>query len=140
VSDVLVRHRISVPSCCCHTDAEKIKGNESFRLGENDAAMLCYSRSLALDGTMAAVWANRAMAYIRLELFDLAEMDCSVAIGIDSCYVKAHSRRGLVRFKRGKYSEVSDARPASWCLRSRDFCRRWQTFGRHCVSIRPTLS
>ena len=46
------------------------------------------------------------MAYIRLELFDLAEADSSVALLLDPRYVKAYSRRGLVRFKRGKYAEV----------------------------------
>ena len=88
------------------TDSEKVKGNESFRLGENEEAVLCYSRSLAYHDGTAAVWANRAMAYIRLELFDLAEMDCSMALSLDATYVKAYSRRGLVRFKRGKYLEV----------------------------------
>ncbi len=85
---------------------EKTKGNESFRLSENEEAVACYSRSLALDDSVAAVWANRAMAYIRMELFDLAEEDCSTALTLDGSYVKALSRRGLVRFKRGKYLEV----------------------------------
>jgi tetratricopeptide (TPR) repeat protein len=91
-------------------DLEKIKGNESFRLGENDSAVSCYSASLAMDDTVAAVWANRAMAYIRMELFDLAEQDCSMALQLDGTYIKALSRRGLVRFKRGKYAEVQCAK------------------------------
>lgn len=85
---------------------EKTKGNESFRIAENLEAVACYSRSLAYDPTSAVVWANRAMAYIRLELFDLAEADSSAALLLDPAYVKAYSRRGLVRFKRGKYAEV----------------------------------
>lgn len=89
------------------TGLEKTKGNESFRIAENQDAVACYSKSLALDPTSAVVWANRAMAYIRMELFDLAEADSSVALLLDPSYVKAYSRRGLVRFKRGKYAEVS---------------------------------
>jgi len=85
---------------------EKTKGNESFRISDNNDAVLCYSRSIAYDATSALVWANRAMAYIRLELYDLAEADSSVAIKLDSRYTKAYSRRGLVRFKRGKYADV----------------------------------
>lgn len=88
------------------TDLEKTKGNESFRIAENNDAVACYSISLALDARNAVVWANRAMAYIRLELFDLAEADSTVALHLDPTYVKAYSRRGLVRFKRGKYAEV----------------------------------
>lgn len=87
---------------------EKTKGNESFRIADNQDAVACYSKSLAYDPTSAVVWANRAMAYIRLELFDLAEADSSVALLLDPTYVKAYSRRGLVRFKRGKYAEVCD--------------------------------
>lgn len=86
---------------------EKTKGNESFRIADNQDAVACYSKSLAYDPGSAVVWANRAMAYIRLELFDLAEADSSLALTLDPQYVKAYSRRGLVRFKRGKYAEVS---------------------------------
>jgi tetratricopeptide (TPR) repeat protein len=98
---------------------EKIKGNESFRLGENENAVRCYSASLALDDSVAAVWANRAMAYIRMDLFDLAEQDCSMALELDGLYVKALSRRGLVRFKRGKYALVCYL---NICLLGCSFC------------------
>ncbi len=88
------------------TDQERIKGNESFRTGENESAVSCYSRSIAYHDSVAAVWANRAMGYIRLELFDLAEQDCSTALTLDPAYLKAWSRRGVVRFKRGLYALV----------------------------------
>lgn len=91
----------------CFIDQEKLKGNECFKMNENDKAVLHYSRSLAFDDSKAAIWANRAMTYIRLELFNYAEEDCSVALSLDATYVKALFRRGLVRFKMGKYAEVS---------------------------------
>lgn len=75
-------------------------------MADNSEAVACYSRSLALQPRNAVVWANRAMAYIRMELFDLAEADASVALSLDPTYVKAYSRRGLVRFKRGRYAQV----------------------------------
>jgi tetratricopeptide (TPR) repeat protein len=90
----------------CTQELEKTKGNESFRVAENQEAIAYYSRALAYHPRAAVVWANRAMAYIRLELFDLAEQDSSVALLLDPAYVKAYSRRGLVRFKRGKYALV----------------------------------
>ena len=37
----------------------------------------------------------------------LCLLDSSAALVLDDKYVKAYSRRGLVRFKRGKYMEVS---------------------------------
>eukprot|EP01038_Epipyxis_sp_PR26KG_P010457 gene10457-14045_t len=86
---------------------EKIKGNESFRTGDNDDAVTCYSKSIALDDSNAIVYANRAMAYIRKELYEWAEDDSSISIMIDPSYTKAYTRRGMVRFKRGKYFEAA---------------------------------
>lgn len=87
-------------------EAERRKGNESFRALDYDDALRCYSKSLAYDHNNAIVWANRAMAYIKKELFDLAEVDCNISLALDSSYMKALLRRGLVRFKLGKYREV----------------------------------
>ena len=85
---------------------EKIKGNECFKIGEMEEAFSCYSRSLALDATNAITYANRAMTSLRLSKLELAEDDCSRSISIDPNYVKAWSRRGSTRFKRGKYKEA----------------------------------
>ncbi len=57
------------------SDLERTKGNESFRNNEYEEAMRCYTKSLAFDHENAMAFANRAMAYIRLEIFDLAEED-----------------------------------------------------------------
>lgn len=48
-------------------EREKQKGNECFRTGENEQAYMYYSKSLAFDPANAIVYANRAMACIRLE-------------------------------------------------------------------------
>ena len=85
---------------------EKIKGNECFKIGEMEEAFACYSRSLALDATNAITYANRAMTSLRLNKLELAEDDCSRSISLDPSYVKAWSRRGSTRFKRGKYMDA----------------------------------
>lgn len=85
---------------------EKHKGNESFKANENDDAIVFYTRSLAFDDTNAVVYANRAMAYLRIKSFAAAEQDCSRAISLDPSYVKAWSRRGMTRFRRGKYADA----------------------------------
>lgn len=87
-------------------ERERAKGNEFYRAGENDKAYDCYSISIALDPRNAITFANRAMTCIRLEKFESAEDDCSRALIIDPTYIKAWSRRGMTRFKRGKYLEV----------------------------------
>lgn len=87
---------------------EKVKGNECHRIGENQEAFACYSRSLALDPSSAVVYANRAISCIRLERYELAEDDCSRALGIDKNYIKAWARRGMARFKRGNYKGAAE--------------------------------
>lgn len=89
-------------------EIEKRKGNECYRAGDLSAALKHYTNSLACKDNIAAVWANRAAVYIKMDVFDLAEIDCSVSLLLDPTYRKAYMRRGLIRFKRGKYKEVGD--------------------------------
>ncbi|ETV76809.1 hypothetical protein H257_09258 [Aphanomyces astaci] len=88
---------------------EKQKGNEAFRVGENDDAIRAYSRSLIFDPTSAVVFANRALVHLKLKNFSTAEDDCTMALRRDPLYFKAWSRRGMTRFRRGKYDDaISD--------------------------------
>jgi tetratricopeptide (TPR) repeat protein len=88
-------------------EREKLKGNEFYRVGEVEEAVKCYSRSIDLDPKNHILYANRAMGYLKLEAYEKAEEDCSKALAIDCTYVKAWSRRGLTRFKRGQYAAVT---------------------------------
>ena len=87
---------------------EKAKGNECFKAGEADEAMAFYSRALALldDGheQTPVCWANRAMAALKLGLLERAEEDCTMALELCPAYHKAQLRRGMVRYKRGRYA------------------------------------
>ena len=96
---------IKFPTCVL-AEREKQKGNESYRAGDINEAIRCYSRSIEMDPENPILYANRAMGYLKIESLEKAEEDCSMALGFDCTYVKAWSRRGLTRFKRGKYSQV----------------------------------
>lgn len=85
---------------------EKHKGNECVKAGETDEAVLHYTRSIAFVDSDAVLYANRALAHLRLKSFALAEQDCSRAVLLDPGYLKAWTRRGMVRFRRGKYAEA----------------------------------
>ena len=61
-----------------------------------------------MDPKNPILYANRAMAYLKIESLEKAEEDCNVSLKLDSTYVKAWSRRGLTRFKRGKYAKVKN--------------------------------
>ena len=75
-------------------DKEKEKGNECFKIGEHDTAIEYYTRGLELQPN-AIIYANRAMAYIRIKRSADAIKDCDAALRCDPSYTKALFRRGL---------------------------------------------
>lgn len=99
-------HLLTDMQCKTRSIREKQKGNEAYRAGENEDALGYYSRSLALDPGNAVVYANRAMVYLRLNMLEMVEDDCSRALHLDKTYNKAYQRRGMARFKQGKYEGV----------------------------------
>lgn len=89
-------------------ELERRKGNESFKASEYEASIRFYTISIALNPLNDSVWANRAIAHIKLKLFDLAEQDCNACLMLNESNVKALARRGFARFSQGKYSAVSE--------------------------------
>ncbi len=86
---------------------ERRKGNESFKAGDYDEAISFYSNSLSLHAHVEATWTNRAIAYIKKELFENAEKDCMVAVYLNPSSIKGLTRRGIARLSQGKYKEVT---------------------------------
>ncbi|KAL4162367.1 hypothetical protein PRNP1_002908 [Phytophthora ramorum] len=92
---------------------EKQKGNDCFKANELEMALLHYTRSMAYDDTDAILYANRALVHLRMKNFAAAEDDCTRAILLDPGYMKGWSRRGMTRYRRGKYAEsVQDFKEA----------------------------
>ena len=85
---------------------EKQKGNECFKAGETEEALLYYTRSLAYDDSCAVIYSNRALGHLKLKNFQSAEEDCTRAINLDPTFTKAWIRRGMTRHRRGKYKEA----------------------------------
>ncbi|NWI50662.1 RPAP3 protein, partial [Calyptomena viridis] len=86
--------------------AEKDLGNGYFKEGKYEAAIECYTRGIAADGTNALLPANRAMAYLKIEKYEEAENDCTQALLLDASYSKAFARRGAARVALGKLEEA----------------------------------
>ncbi|ETI38076.1 hypothetical protein F441_15918 [Phytophthora nicotianae CJ01A1] len=84
---------------------EKQKGNDCFKANELEMALLHYTRSMAYDDTDAILYANRALVHLRMKNFATAEDDCTRATLLDPAYMKGWSRRGMTRYRRGKYAE-----------------------------------
>ncbi|NXN11031.1 RPAP3 protein, partial [Indicator maculatus] len=85
---------------------EKDLGNGYFKEGKYEAAIECYTRGIAADGTNALLPANRAMAYLKIEKYEEAENDCTQALLLDASYSKAFARRGAARVALGKLEEA----------------------------------
>uniref|UniRef100_A0A8C0GJ40 RNA polymerase II-associated protein 3 n=1 Tax=Chelonoidis abingdonii TaxID=106734 RepID=A0A8C0GJ40_CHEAB len=86
--------------------AEKDLGNGYFKEGKYEAAIECYTRGIAADGTNALLPANRAMAYLKIQKYEEAEADCTRALQLDVSYSKAFARRGSARAALGKLKEA----------------------------------
>jgi len=77
--------------------AEKDRGNEWFKKGNYDKAIERYTRGMTLDPLNAVLAANRAMALLKKGQYGAAETDCTLALSIDSTYIKAFQRRASAR-------------------------------------------
>lgn len=87
-------------------EREKDKGNEAFRAGDYDEALVYYSRSISLVETVAAR-NNRAQTYLKLKDFNKAFDDCEHVLQVEPTNLKAILRRavanqGLNRFTQAK--------------------------------------
>jgi tetratricopeptide (TPR) repeat protein len=93
-------------------ERERSKGNEFYKCGEFETAFDCYSKCLSLGSHDPRVYTNRAITGIKLNKFKLAEQDCTSALAElveedgGEAQIKAFSRRGLARFKMGKYGSA----------------------------------
>lgn len=102
---------------------ERNKGNDYFRAGEYENAILCYTASLELDrghwsqecnpplentstslSEISKVYANRAQARLKAQHWEGAEQDATQALRADLNNIKALVRRGTARLKRGRYA------------------------------------
>ncbi|CAL1537604.1 unnamed protein product [Lymnaea stagnalis] len=87
---------------------EKDKGNEAFRAKEFEESVTYYSRSITLIPT-AASYNNRALAYLKLEKWDKAIMDCDSVLNLEADNIKALLRRGTAYKSKKSYTNaVSD--------------------------------
>ena len=71
---------------------EKEAGNLWFKRGDYDKSIARYTEGMSLDPNNAMLPANRAMALLKKYQYAKAETDCTLALSIDSTYVKVEAR------------------------------------------------
>ncbi|XP_050986580.1 sperm-associated antigen 1 isoform X1 [Labeo rohita] len=86
---------------------EKDKGNEAFRSGDYEEAVVYYSRSLSLASSAAAL-NNRAQAHIRLQRWSAALNDSDAVLQLEPQNIKALLRRATAHKHLGHQQESHD--------------------------------
>ena len=90
-------------------DAFKAEGNRFFKDGEYRRAADKYTDAIKVDPSNPRYYVNRAIAYIRLRQFTLAERSCDAALRIDEKHVKALVQRGVALRSRGCFDEGEES-------------------------------
>ncbi|XP_029447659.1 sperm-associated antigen 1 isoform X2 [Rhinatrema bivittatum] len=91
---------------CLIANHEKEKGNEAFRTGDFEEAVIYYSRSISVLPTVAA-YNNRAQAEIKLKNWLNAFNDCEKVLNMEPGNLKALLRRATVHKEQGKYEAAA---------------------------------
>ena len=66
----------------------RLKGNAAFSSGKFAEAVELYTKALALDANAAALWSNRAAAYMSLKKFEQALLDATKAVQVNPSFSK----------------------------------------------------
>ncbi|RNA25416.1 sperm-associated antigen 1 [Brachionus plicatilis] len=86
-------------------DQEKCKGNESFAAACYHEAVTYYTRSIKYLPT-AASYNNRALAYIKLENWEKAILDCNEVLIYEQDNFKALLRRATALYKQKNFEKA----------------------------------
>uniref|UniRef100_A0AC35TGQ5 Protein-serine/threonine phosphatase n=1 Tax=Rhabditophanes sp. KR3021 TaxID=114890 RepID=A0AC35TGQ5_9BILA len=88
--------------------AVKYKDEANVFFGDKkfNTAINLYSKAIELDDSVAAYYGNRSFAYLKKELFGLADQDANSAIKIDPNYLKGYYRRAGAKMALGKFREA----------------------------------
>lgn len=91
--------------------AEKLKqsGNALMSSKKFDQAIDSYTQAIALDGTNAVYYSNRAAAYSSKGDYLSAVGDAENAIKVDSSFVKAYHRLGHAQYSLGDFAAAASA-------------------------------
>jgi len=84
-------------------EAAKLRGNAAFGSAKYEEAVSQYTEALEHTPRSAVLYANRAMALLKLGAHAEAEEDCDAALGLDAGHVKARLRRAQARQLSTKY-------------------------------------
>ncbi|XP_048367907.1 tetratricopeptide repeat protein 12 isoform X1 [Sphaerodactylus townsendi] len=89
-------------------NALKEQGNDAFGKGDYAAAIQKYTEGLRKQKDMPVLYTNRAQAYIKLQEYEKAVLDCEWALRCDEKYLKAFFHMGKACLALKQYSKSRD--------------------------------
>jgi len=95
--------RKAVAAANAASEALKLQGNEAFGQARYEEAVSFYTDALSHTPRSAILYANRALALLKLSAYAEAEEDCDASLMIDGGFVKAMLRRAQARHATEKY-------------------------------------
>ena len=102
------RERKAAAAASAASDALKAQGNDAFGKARYEEAVGLYTDALGHTPRAAVLYANRALALLKLGAYPEAEEDCDAALAVDGTLVKALLRRAQARQATSKYDGALD--------------------------------
>ncbi|CAM9704732.1 unnamed protein product [Discosporangium mesarthrocarpum] len=106
-------------------ERQKRKGNIHFNRQEYDAALMCYTDAIALDGTNHVFFANRSACHAGKKDWCQAAADARSSVQLCDSYVKGHYRLAQALLELGKLEEASAALHNGLCIEPGEFEFEW---------------
>uniref|UniRef100_A0A8C1AWS2 Mitochondrial import receptor subunit TOM70 n=2 Tax=Cyprinus carpio TaxID=7962 RepID=A0A8C1AWS2_CYPCA len=109
-SPVQGQHGATNPDPLDRAQSAKNKGNKYFKAGRYDQAIQCYTDAISLcpkeqKGDLSTFYQNRAAAYEQQLKWTEVIQDCTQAVELNPCYIKALFRRAKALEKLGNKKE-----------------------------------
>ncbi|XP_074280153.1 TPR repeat-containing thioredoxin TTL1-like [Silene latifolia] len=89
-----------------HPEELKSMGNDVYKQGRYEEALMLYNQAIALDSNMAAYWSNKSAALTALGRLLEAVVACKEAVKIDPLYPRAQHRLATLYFRLGYPEEA----------------------------------
>lgn len=84
----------------------KNQGNKFFANRSYDAAINCYSKAILKSPNTSTYFTNRALCYLKMKKWDLAQQDCRRALDLERSLVKGHFFMGQALLELNLFDEA----------------------------------
>jgi len=84
----------------------KAQGNRLYSQRSYEDAIGCYTKALIKNDKVTAIYTNRALCYLKLELWENVIKDCKLALELDHRTTKAHYFMGQALTELDKFDEA----------------------------------